>query len=207
MRRVFDMNRFGISRRAAPVVLALCLAAAASCQSRNDDKGSIATADVPDQEFSDFTTLESDSALVRWALKSPVARVYNARKLLVTDDPRIEFFDEFGQLSSILTSDKGEYNQVTHDLTALGHVVVTSVEGYVLETETLVWVEKLGEIHSEDFVKFTRGSDILTGYGLRGDPGLRDVEIKRDVKAYLRDEDGALREEIEKDAAGGARSE
>ena len=202
------MNRFGISRRAAPVVLALCLAAAAaSCQSRNDDKGSIATADVPDQEFSDFTTLESDSALVRWALKSPVARVYNARKLLVTDDPRIEFFDEFGQLSSILTSDKGEYNQVTHDLTALGHVVVTSVEGYVLETETLVWVEKLGEIHSEDFVKFTRGSDILTGYGLRGDPGLRDVEIKRDVKAYLRDEDGALREEIEKDAAGGARSE
>jgi len=202
------MNRFGISRRAAPVVLALCLAAAAvSCQSRNDDKGSIATADVPDQEFSDFTTLESDSALVRWALKSPVARVYNARKLLVTDDPRIEFFDEFGQLSSILTSDKGEYNQVTHDLTALGHVVVTSVEGYVLETETLVWVEKLGEIHSEDFVKFTRGSDILTGYGLRGDPGLRDVEIKRDVKAYLRDEDGALREEIEKDAAGGARNE
>ncbi len=202
------MKRFGISSRGALILLALGLAAAAvSCQGRNDDKGSIATADVPDQEFSDFTTLESDSALVRWSLKAPVARVYNARKLLVTDDPRIEFFDEFGQLSSILTSDKGEYNQVTHDLTALGHVVVTSVEGYVLETETLVWVEKLGEIHSEDFVKFTRGSDILTGYGLRGDPGLRDVEIKRDVKAYLRDEDGALREEIEKDATGGAGNE
>jgi LPS export ABC transporter protein LptC len=202
------MNRFGTLSRGALIVLALGLAAAAvSCQGRNDDKGSIATADVPDQEFSDFTTLESDSALVRWSLKAPVARVYNARKLLVTDDPRIEFFDEFGQLASILTSDKGEYNQVTHDLTALGHVVVTSVEGYVLETETLVWVEKLVEIHSEDFVKFTRGADILTGYGLRGDPGLRDVEIKRDVKAYLRDENGALKEEIEKDSRGGARSE
>jgi len=194
--------------RVALILVALGLAAAAvSCQGRNEDKGSIATADVPDQEFSDFTTLESDSALVRWALKSPVARVYNARKLLVTDDPRIEFFDEFGQLASILTSDKGEFNQVTHDLTALGHVVVTSVEGYVLETETLVWVEKLGEIHSEDFVKFTRGADILTGYGLRGDPGLRDVEIKRNVKAYLRDK-GLLKEEIEKDAGpGGARGE
>ncbi len=195
--------------RGALIVLALGLAAAAvSCEGRDRDKGSIATADVPDQEFSDFTTLESDSALVRWALKSPVARVYNARKLLVTDDPRIEFFDEFGQLASILTSDKGEYNQVTHDLTALGHVVVTSVEGYVLETETLVWVEKLGEIHSEDFVKFTRGADVLTGYGLRGDPGLRDVEIKRDVKAYLRDDGGLIKEEMEKDAgSGGARGE
>jgi LPS export ABC transporter protein LptC len=203
------MKRFGITVRGATILLALCLAAAAfSCQGRDRDKGSIATADVPDQEFSDFTTLESDSALVRWELKSPVARVYNARKLLVTDDPRIQFFDESGQLASILTSDKGEYNQVTHDLTALGHVVITSVEGYVLETESLVWVEKLGEIHSEDFVKFTRGADILTGYGLRGDPGLRDVEIKRDVKAYLRDEDGLLKEEIDKDAkSGGARGE
>lgn len=196
-------------RRLAAALLALCCAAAVvSCQGGGADRGSIATADVPDQEFSDFTTLESDSALVKWTLKAPVARVYNARKLLVTDDPRIEFFDGLGQLASILTSDKGEYNQVTHDLTALGHVVVTSVEGYVLETETLVWVEKLNEIHSEDFVKFTRGSDVLTGYGLRGDPGLRDVEIKRDVKAYLRDEDGRLRGEFEKDAGtGGGRGE
>ena len=191
------------------MLVALCMAAAAvSCQGGDKDKGSIAVADVPDQEFSDFTTVESDSALVRWILKSPVARVYNARRLLVTDDPRIDFFDESGQLASILTSDKGEYNQVTHDLTALGHVVVKSVEGYVLETESLVWVEKLGEIHSEDFVRFTRGADVLTGYGLRGDPGLRDVEIKRDVKAYLRDQDGLLQDEIEKDAnPGGARGE
>jgi LPS export ABC transporter protein LptC len=203
------MDVFRTMRRGALVVMALCLAAAAvSCQGRDKDKGSIATADVPDQEFSDFTTVESDSALVRWNLKSPVARIYTARRLLVTDDPRIEFFDKAGQLASILTSDKGEYNQVTHDLTALGHVVVKSVEGYVLETESLVWVEKLDEIHSEDYVKFTRGSDVLTGYGLRGDPGLRDVEIKRDVKAYLRDEDGLLKEEIDKDAkSGGARRE
>jgi LPS export ABC transporter protein LptC len=209
MNELWTYFRAAAARRASMALLALCCAAAVgSCQGKDADRGSIATADVPDQEFSDFTTLESDSALVKWMLKAPVARVYNARRLLVTDDPRIEFFDSFGQLTSILTSDKGEYNQVTHDLTALGHVVVTSVEGYVLESETLVWVEKLNEIHSEDFVKFTRGSDVLTGYGLRGDPGLRDVEIKRDVKAYLRDEDGQLRGEFEKEGgSGGARGE
>jgi LPS export ABC transporter protein LptC len=194
------MNILRVTIRLTLALAAVWLAAAlVSCEGRNQEKGSIATADVPDQEFSDFTTVESDSALVKWSLKAPVARVYNARKLLVTDDPRIEFFDEHAQLASILTADKGEYNQITHDLTALGHVVVTSVEGYVLETETLVWVEKLGEIHSEDFVKFTRGSDVLTGYGLRADPGLRDVEIQRNVKAYLKDEDGLLKEEIKKE--------
>jgi hypothetical protein len=50
-----------------------------SCQGKDKGQGSLATADVPDQEFSDFTTLESDSGLVRWVLKAPVARVYNAR--------------------------------------------------------------------------------------------------------------------------------
>jgi len=176
-----------------------------SCQGKDKGQGSLATADVPDQEFSDFTTLESDSGLVRWVLKAPVARVYNARKLLVTDDPRIEFFDRQGILTSVLTSDKGEYNQVTHDLTALGRVVVTSEEGYVLETESLVWVNGLGEIHSEDFLKFTKGADVFTGYGFRGDPELRNVEILRDIKAYLRDQNGLLQEEIRKEGSPGVK--
>jgi LPS export ABC transporter protein LptC len=200
------MTRSNMMILGALAALLVGLAAiAVSCQNKDEGSASLATADVPDQEFSDFTTLESDSGLVRWVLKAPVARVYNARKLLVTDDPRIEFFDRQGTLTSVLTSDKGEYNQVTHDLTALGHVVVTSLEGYVLETESLVWVNGLGEIHSEDFVKFTRGADILTGYGLRGDPELRNVEIQRNVKAYLRDENGILQEEIDKDENPGVK--
>lgn len=179
-----------------------------SCQKGGQGEGSIGAADVPDQEFSDFTTVESDSGLVRWVLKAPVARMYSARKLLAADDPRIEFFDKDGRRTSVLTSKKGEYNQVTHDLTALGNVVITSQEGYVLETESLVWVEKLGKMHSEDFIKFIRGRDVLTGYGLRADPDLKNVEIQRDVKAYLRDSEGIINQEIQKDAKpGGDRGE
>lgn len=191
---------------AALVLAAAGLALLASCQGGDRDRGSIATADIPDQQFSDFMTVESDSGLVRWRLNAPVARVYNARKLLVTDKPRVEFFDENGLLTSVLVSEKGEYNQVTHDLTALGKVTITSEEGYVLETESLVWVNGLNEIHSDNFITFTRGRDVLTGYGLRGDPELRNVEILRDVKAYLRDDDGLLREEMQKEQSGGGGS-
>ncbi len=170
-----------------------------SCEGMDENRRSVYTEDVPDQEFSDFTTVESDSGLVKWVLSAPVARVYNASKLLVTDDPRIEFYNEDGSLASVLLAKKGEYNQVTHDLTALGDVVVTSSEGYMLETESLVWVEKLGEIHTEDFVRFIKGEDILTGYGFRSDPDLRNVEIMKDVRAYLRDDEGLVDEEVEKE--------
>jgi LPS export ABC transporter protein LptC len=173
-----------------------------SCDGVDEGGGNVYTEDVPDQEFSDFTTVESDSGIVKWVLSAPVARVYNASKLLVTDDPRIEFYNEDGTLASVLLAKKGEYNQVTHDLTALGDVVVTSSEGYMLETESLVWVEKLEEIHTEDFVRFIKGEDILTGYGFRSDPNLKNVEIMKDVKAYIRDDEGFVEEEVKKETDG-----
>lgn len=178
-----------------------------SCESVDEGGRSVYTEDVPDQEFSDFTTVESDSGVVKWVLAAPVARVYNASKLLVTDDPRIEFYNEDGTLASVLLARKGEFNQVTHDLTALGNVVVTSSEGYMLETESLVWVEKLEEIHTEDFVRFIKGEDILTGYGFRSDPDLKNVEIMKDVKAFLRDDEGLVDEEVKKETEGGEEEE
>ena len=157
---------------------------------------------MADQEFSDFTTIESDSGRVKWILEAPVARVYNIRKLLVTDSPKITFYDENGEISSVLTAEMGEYNQETHDMTALGNVVVTTIEGYTLETESLIMLSELGEIHSEDFVKVTKGDDILTGYGFQGYPELKNVDIKRDVRAYLRDEEGLIDDEVKKEKEG-----
>lgn len=183
------------------IMLLSLLLALAGCET-DDMEETLGAVEIPDQEFVDFTTTESDSGLVSWKLWAPRARVYNSRNLLVTDEPRIEFYDEFGEVTSVLVALKGEYNKVSHDLTALGDVVVTSREGYTLETETLVWVEKLNEIHTEDFVRFTKEQDVLTGYGLRSDPRLDDVEILRDVKAFLRDEEGAVDREVEKETGG-----
>ncbi len=173
-----------------------------SCGKESTPEQSIVMSDVPDQEFFDFTTVESDSSVEKWKLEAPVARIYNARNLLVAVSPRIVFYDEAGGRSSILTAEKGEYNKVTHDLTALGNVVVTSREGYTLETESLVLVKGQNRIQTEDFVRFTKENDVLTGYGFRSDPELSDVVIERDVKAYLRDEGGVVLEELEEDREG-----
>lgn len=190
-----------------PILIAATLAAASSCGGDGRPERSLSTGDLADQEFSDFTTMESDSGRVKWILDAPVARVYTSRKLLVTDTPRIEFYDENGEVSSVLTAEKGEYNQVTHDLTALGNVVITTSEGYTLETESLVYLRELGEIHSEDFVTVTKGNDVLTGYGFTGYPELKNVDIKRDVRAFIRDEEGRVDEEVrrERESGGGRR--
>ncbi len=189
--------------KAAILLICAALAAAAvSCGQGDRPQRSLGTTEMADQEFSDFRTMESDSGQVKWILEAPVARVYNIRKLLVTDNPRITFYDGNGEISSVLTAEMGEYNQDTHDMTALGNVVVTTIEGYTLETESLIMLRELGEIHSEDFVKVTKGDDVLTGYGFQGYPELKNVDIKRDVRAYLRDDEGLIDGEVKKEKEG-----
>ena len=185
-----------------PLVIFIVTALIGSCDESGRQERSLGTGVLADQEFTDFVTMESDSGVVQWKLVAPVARVYDARNLLVTETPTISFFDEAGEVSSVLTADKAEYNKISHDLTALGNVVVTSREGYVLETESLVWLNTVEQIHTEDFVKVTRGKDILTGYGFQGYPELKNIDIKRDVRAWLKDEEGLVDEEVERERVG-----
>jgi hypothetical protein len=44
---------------------------------------------------------------------------------------------------------------------------------------------------------------VLTGYGFQSDPNLENVEIFRDVKAFLRDDEGLVDEEISKESEQG----
>jgi LPS export ABC transporter protein LptC len=143
---------------------------------------------APDEVFTDFVTLESDSGLAQWRLTAPKAKRYTKEKLIMLDNPVIEFFDKEGTRQTTLISDAGEYSEETRDMLAYGNVKVTSVEGDVLETDSLCWNNEQDKILSNSFVKFTRGRDVLTGYGLECDPNLNSVDIKRDVKATIVDQ-------------------
>jgi hypothetical protein len=43
---------------------------------------------------------------------------------------------------------------------------------------------------SDSFVKLTRGKDVLTGIGLECDHTLESVDIKKDVRAVILEENG-----------------
>ena len=148
----------------------------------------------PDEVFTDFVTMESDSGMVQWKLTAPRANRYNKERLVMLENPVIEFFDKEGKRQTTLISDAGEYSEETRDMLAFGNVQVESVDGDVLETDSLFWNNELDKIFSNSFVKLTRGRDVITGYGLECDPNLNSVDIKRDVQATIIDERGEIRQ-------------
>lgn len=177
------------------ILIVIIMASLFSCSGEESNGHYLGADHTPDQVFENFQITESDSGVTKWILQAPLARVYNHRKLLVTENPTIDFFNKQGERTSVLTADKGEINQETHDFTTLGDVVVTSSDGYSLETETLIWLRGKGKIHTDDFVKFTRDDDVLTGYGFESDPALEKWEIKREVEVLLKSEEDIVGEE------------
>jgi len=142
----------------------------------------------PDEVFTDFVTLESDSGRLQWRLTAPKATRYSKEKRIMLDSPVIDFFDGEGIRQTTLIADAGEYSEETRDMLAYGNVIVESAGGDVLETDSLFWNSEQDKILSNSFVKLTRGRDVLTGYGLECDPSLNSVDIKRDVKATIIDQ-------------------
>jgi len=172
-------------------ILAVLLAAmllGVACGEDASEQPSVGNSDVPDEVITDFTTAETDSGRVAWTLNAPKAHKFNNRKVYLMDKPKIEFYDEFGNLQTTLTSDHGEYYQETRDLLAYGNVVVVSVQGDVLETDSLRYVTDVDQIVSDSPVKLTRGKSVMTGVGLRCDHELNSVDILKDFEATIIEE-------------------
>ncbi len=145
---------------------------------------------IPDEVFEDFVTQESDSGLMQWKLTAPMAKRFIKKHVVHMDYPRIEFYSNTGELKTTLTSDQGVYYEDPGDLLAYGNVVVISVDGDELETDSLLWVNARNKIISNCFVKLKREKTLITGYGLECDNDLSSAVIKRDVEATIITEEG-----------------
>ncbi len=140
----------------------------------------------PDQESwqsTIFITKEGRRIAEVWAAH---ILVYNQKRLTVLKDSiHVDFFDREGHHNSVLTAREGEVDNRTKNLKAMGHVVVVSDSGIILETEELHWDNAKQKIISYLPVKFTTLNDTLIGDSFVSDPDLKNYEISN-ARGYSR---------------------
>jgi LPS export ABC transporter protein LptC len=174
--------------------LVLGLVLLAGCDRKSSFDANAPSGELPDQEASDFNMSETDQGRVEWKLYAQHASVYNARSVVIARGVRVDFFDEHGERSSTLTSREGELNQIRHDMSVKGDVVVQTTDGVRLTTQSLKFLNDAQKIVSDEFVRIDRHGDVLTGYGFESDPNLRHYEFKHEVRATVRTASGGLLE-------------
>ena len=167
--------------RTAVVVLAVCaMLLSYGCEEKIKPSvlGGVSGAAFPSQESWNTTVTFTDSGIVKAILKSGHISAFEGTKQTLLDSGvHVDFFDEHGVHSSVLTSHSGKVDENTNNLEAIGNVVVVSDSGVVVETEKLFWDNQRQLIHSDEFVKITSPKENLQGHGFESDQSLKNYKI------------------------------
>ena len=79
---------------------------------------------------------------------------------------RVEFYNDSGALQQVLTADSCRIYDASGNAIVWGNVKIVTTKGEQLNTEELVWNNKIQKIFTEKPVKITTGSEVLYGNGL-----------------------------------------
>lgn len=149
--------------------------------------GPEAAAPRPRQELMDYRLTETVAGVRQWVLASDRMLRFAGREDLELAKVHMDFY-RAGEPFSTLDSDSGRVNPRTRAVHVWGTVDIVTTDGRRLQTEDLVFDNVSGRITNDVFNRFTRGSDVITGYGLDATPDLAYVEIKREVAAEVADQ-------------------
>jgi LPS export ABC transporter protein LptC len=142
--------------------------------------GDVSSDRLPSQESWNSTITFTDRGTIRAILKAGHLSSFEySQETLLDNGVHLDFFDENGRHSSVLTSRSGKVNESTNNLEATGNVVVVSDSGVVVETERLFWDNQRQLIHSNEFVTITSPKEKLQGHGFEADQNLRNYKIFR----------------------------
>ena len=161
---------------------------AGGCSQRRPAGPAGAAAELPDQEINDFALTETDAGRPQWKLNALHAAEYRSNNRIIAQTLRVDFYNQTGERSSVLTAREGEINGRSRDMLARGNVILETTEGTRLSTEELRFLNREQKIIVPDdqLVRVQRGTDVLTGYGFESDPNLNHYVFKRRVEATVR---------------------
>lgn len=136
---------------------------------------------LPFLEAYNFETIFTDSGQIRYSLKTPrLLRFENegAEYIEFPEGMKLIKFDAKQNIISSLKADYAKQFVKEQRWEAKNNVVATNAMGDTLKTDHLVWEEKEGKIHTEEFVRIIRPDQVITGIGFTSDQDLQNWRIK-----------------------------
>ena len=154
------------------LVTAFTLIIFTGCQQKDSSNlNNVNSEKLPDQEGWNSTITATTNGRITARINYGYMKKFNKKKLVFFEDGiTIDFFNEEGQHTSKLTSQKGKLDEKTNNVEAYENVVLVSDSGYTLQTEKLWWDNTIEKVISDQFVTITTiENDTLHGVGFESD--------------------------------------
>lgn len=134
--------------------------------------------DSADQVAFGFRTLVTDGGLLRAEVLADTALFLDQNTRVSLRNVHGDFFGATGAKEATLTARLGSMNTRANVLEAWGNVVITSVDGRVLKTPMIRYIQSQNLVSSDSaFVLTEPGEKEIRGVGFRTDPSLNAVQV------------------------------
>jgi LPS export ABC transporter protein LptC len=122
----------------------------------------------PLESASNVKILYSDSAKLQTEITAPEMNHYETENSYLEMPLGLKaiVYDDSGGVKSRITADYGINYEREQKMEAKKNVVVVNEKGDRLNTEHLIWDQKLAKLRSTEFVKITTKDEIIFGTGL-----------------------------------------
>ncbi len=180
----------GLLRTLLGLTLALATFCWVGCDSqrgtKSDQSSTGDTSRLPDSELRGATISLYEGSQLTTSIKADRILKYEPQDSAVSYDLKIKFYDSTGATTSDLIGDSGIVREEKGLFEIFGNVVAVSIDQQTkLETDYLKWNPEINRIQTDAFVKITKGSDVITGWGLETDRRLSRIKILRQVSGTV----------------------
>ncbi len=160
------------------LLLLISILVIACFNERQTEQVSVTAGQFPDQESWNTEIKITRNGKLSGLVKAGHIRSFtNLKRTELSENISVDFFNQEGTHTSVLTARGGLVFDDREDMLAFGNVIVLSDSGVTLYTDTLHWYNKDQKIISRVPVKITTKDDTLFGDSLVSDPHLRNYEI------------------------------
>lgn len=173
----------GIKKTRLRLLLVLGLAlTAGACKNDMAALPGVAQAEIEHDRAEDVTFIFSEKGQTKATLKGKeFIRNENAKPPWVDlkNDLLIKFYNDSMHVESQLSAEYGRYYPETGNVLVRDKVVVINQKGEKLETEELVWNQRIERFYTDKFVKITLEDQVSYGEGMEANQDFSWFKIHR----------------------------
>jgi LPS export ABC transporter protein LptC len=153
-----------------------------SCQSNKPEeiKAAIDEDNLPSLSVEDLETTITDSGRVAYRFLAPEMNQYDNKEEPFTEFPlglHLFVYNNKGEIDAQIKSKYAVYYEKDELWELQNNVEAVNFKNEVINTEQLYWDSKSHSIYSDEFIKITTDTEILTGYGFESDEQFENYSI------------------------------
>ena len=144
-------------------------------------KGFIAKGNLPIEKIEGAEMLHTENGELKVKIFATTIKRFKdiQPQLVFSNGIEVIFYNDSSSIKSILKASNAEMDEINKIMTASKNVILTSSDGKKLETEELIWDEKINKIYTDKKVIISTEKEVIEGDGFESNPDFSEYSISK----------------------------